>query len=115
MDGQLLFLQEDHYWLLFLPSMFVLLVLLVFFSCLSTTAEGNCWNQGRDGQGSMFLLNQTAECQKHLRGFGEHFLVVVVHCTGSELFLAGSAFNFFAFCVDSLIAFLNTNVLNSYG
>lgn len=43
MDGQLLFLQEDHYWLLFLPSMFVLLVLLVFFpACLplqKVTAE----------------------------------------------------------------------------
>lgn len=34
---------------------------------------------------------------------------------GSELFLSRDIFNFFAFYVDRLIAFLNPNILNFYG
>lgn len=63
-------------------------------------------------QSSMFFLNQTAECQKHLWGFRERFLVFCLSValevlTGSELFVARNVFNIFAFYVDSLIALIN--------
>lgn len=41
--------------------------------------------------------------------------VALAVLTGSELFLARNVFNFFAFYVNSLIAFLNPNILNSDG
>lgn len=92
-----LFLAEGHHWFIFVPSMFILLVLLFFFSCLSVT----CWNQGRSGQG-LLLLNKTDLSIQRTLSCNLCSSVALAVLKKSELPLARSVFNFFAFSVDTV-------------
>lgn len=76
MDGQHFFAGGPL--LVSLPCMFVLLVLLVFYPASLPLQKVTAETKAEMDKGRLFLLNQTAECQKHLGGFREHFTVIAV-------------------------------------
>lgn len=112
MDGQLCFLQKDYYWFIFLPNMFILLVLIFFFLPICHLLKPRQrWTRAASPQPGCLpalKIQRTRSCNVCLS-------VALAVLSRSELPLARGVFKFFIFCVDSLFAFLNLKFLNSYG